>query len=655
MPDANREANRHAAKQDVAGLRDGQETLERDLVAREARTQDVVERVHVLSSELNAATADVLRWRSEAIRRRGELVGAKSAARGALAKAAAAHEISEDRGARLDAIVNTVSWKVTRPLRAVRRVGKRRSEATSDRLTPALPASADSAADPTAAVDEGLVRRFCDRVGVVTNLLDPDQVAESGSLEQAILSFECAVDNSQASVMTKAWLALVSVLGTYPEEPTLEEAARVCRLTGGLGLGELMLDHLEQASHDPAAVDSEVEVERDGVLVDVSHTAAHDLHTGIQRVVRELSSRWLSKPQVALMHWNFSTNSVKRLSDDEAERLRNWRNHLHDPGTAVQSRALAEQTGKTVIPWGCVLVFPELVIGSRICSGYRALTRSGVVSRCSLIGYDFVPTTAAETVSDGMIANFGHYLSLVKHSSHMAAISEAAAEEFRAYAQMLRSQGLPGPTVTALPLPTVAPEISDDDLESARREFDVSVLPVVAVVGSHEPRKNHLVVLEAAESMWRAGQAFDLIFAGGSSWGGSMFDTYVKALSAQGFPVRVYERVDEKSLWALYRLAYFSVFPSLLEGYGLPIAESLASGTPVITSNHGSMAEIGRKGGAILVDPRDSVELASAMTSLLVDTELRNRMASQARARVFPTWDKYADSVWIELVGQATK
>jgi glycosyltransferase involved in cell wall biosynthesis len=246
-------------------------------------------------------------------------------------------------------------------------------------------------------------------------------------------------------------------------------------------------------------------------------------------------------------------------------------------------------------------------------------------------------------------------MSLVKHSSHLAAISESAAAEFRGFEQMLRSQGLLGPKVTAQVLPTAAPEISDDDLERARQLFDISVLPVVLVVGSHEPRKNHLVVLEAAEAMWRSGEQFDLIFAGGSAWGGPGFGDYVKALAVEGFPLRVYERVAEQSLWALYRLADFSVFPSLLEGYGLPIAESLASGTPVITSNHGSMAEIAEGGGALVVDPRDSAELAKAMTSLLTDKGLRNRLADEARARVFPTWDQYSESLWLDLIGSDPK
>jgi glycosyltransferase involved in cell wall biosynthesis len=593
--------------------------------------------------------SEVDRWRAKAIDLRGELISVRASAFQAHAEVATEREASRSRSETLEAVLNTVSWRITKPLRFVRRF---RSRVGRDVPVPAT--SAASPAHSTDMIDDSLLRRFRERVWVVTTLLDPEPAAQPQSLGQIILAFEHAVDHSSESAMTKAWLALVSIFGEYQEEPALENAARICRLRGGHGLAELMLESLEGAKPDAAAVDSELEVVRDGVLVDVSETAGHDLHTGIQRVVRELASRWLSDGRAEVVHWNFWTSSVKRLSDDEADRLRNWRSYLHEPGAEVQSRALAERTGKTVIPWHAVLVLPELIVSPRTCSGYRALARSGVIRRCSMIGYDSVPMTAAETVTVGMTANFGHYLALVKHASHLSAISEAATGEFRAFAQMLRSQGLPGPTLTARPLPTTPPEISDGDLEEARLEFGASSLPVVVVVGSHEPRKNHLVVLEAAETMWRSGQRFDLIFAGGSSWGGSEFDIYLEELAAEGFPVRRYARVAENSLWALYRLARFSVFPSLLEGYGLPIAESLASGTPVITSNYGSMAEIGHGGGAVLVDPRDSVALASAMSSLLDDNELWNRLVSEARSRVFPTWDEYSESVWIDLIGSTT-
>lgn len=617
-----------------------------------------------LSAELEAREhqlqqlLDVAALRKEVIGLRAELVNVNEAAGqqatkvgDLVAAATAAQELSENSRRELERVVRSASWKLTKPLRVSRWLRRRRAslevamepkrQAAANRIPPSR----------STTTDRRFVERFCGRLLVVTNLLDPTQTLDPKSLEEAVGAFERAADTSAVSPLAKGWLAMVAVVGSYPDEATLERAALAFRRSGGRGLGEMMLAQVETASRDSTILESALEVVRNAVLVDVSHTAAHDLHTGIQRVVREVVSRWLHRPDVVLVQWNFSTSSIKRLSGVEAERLLNWRTWLHQTGAVVRARALGELTGKTVIPSGSVLVLPELVANPPVCSGYRSLARTGLIERCALIGYDTVPIAATETVTDGMTANFAHYLALVKHSSHLAAISESAAEEFRAFGQILTSQGLPGPTVTAVALPTQAPDLTDDDLQMARQEFQITDRPVIAVVGSHEPRKNHLAVLEAAESMWRAGCEFELVFAGGSGWGGSDFGDYVQALMGEGFPVRVYERISETSLWSLYRIALISVFPSLLEGYGLPIAESLVSGTPVVASNFGSMSEIAEGGGALLVNPRSATELATAMSRLLVDHELREELASAALQRVFPTWDEYADALWTDLVG----
>ena len=92
------------------------------------------------------------------------------------------------------------------------------------------------------------------------------------------------------------------------------------------------------------------------------------------------------------------------------------------------------------------------------------------------------------------------------------------------------------------------------------------------------------------------------------------------------------------------------MFPSLAEGYGLPVAESLVSGTPVITSRFGSMEEIAQGGGTLSVDPRDRGELEAAMRKLLLGDGLDDLRAA-ARARRWTTWDEYAASTWEYLVG----
>ena len=82
------------------------------------------------------------------------------------------------------------------------------------------------------------------------------------------------------------------------------------------------------------------------------------------------------------------------------------------------------------------------------------------------------------------------------------------------------------------------------------------------------------------------------------------------------------EKATGVELHNAYSRARFTVFPSLHEGFGLPVAESLEHGTPVITTNYGSTEEIGRDGGAILIDSNDDEELVAAMRRLLTDDEL---------------------------------
>src|SRR5690606_21981332 len=145
-------------------------------------------------------------------------------------------------------------------------------------------------------------------------------------------------------------------------------------------------------------------------------------------------------------------------------------------------------------------------------------------------------------------------------------------------------------------------------------------------VGSHEPRKNHDAVLHAAEVLWREGQRFALAFVGGNAWGSEQFLGAVEDLRANGRPIAVVTGASDDVLWWGYRMARFTVFPSLGEGFGLPVAESLAAGTPAVTSGFGSMAEIAEDGGCLLIDPRNDASLAQGMRTLLTDDSLRDRL-----------------------------
>jgi glycosyltransferase involved in cell wall biosynthesis len=100
--------------------------------------------------------------------------------------------------------------------------------------------------------------------------------------------------------------------------------------------------------------------------------------------------------------------------------------------------------------------------------------------------------------------------------------------------------------------------------------------------------------------------------------------------------------VSEERLQALYRNAAALVYPSLYEGFGLPVLEAMASGTPVIASRAASMPEIVGDAG-ILLDPLDAREWTGAIIKVVNDEHLRERMrhAGRARAASF-TWERTA-------------
>jgi glycosyltransferase involved in cell wall biosynthesis len=131
-----------------------------------------------------------------------------------------------------------------------------------------------------------------------------------------------------------------------------------------------------------------------------------------------------------------------------------------------------------------------------------------------------------------------------------------------------------------------------------------------------------------------------LVIAGGKGWLHSDIDALI-ASQDSGHIHRI-GYVDELELPALYSAASIFVYPSLYEGFGLPILEAMASGTPVITSNTSSMPEIGGD-AAVYFDPADPNQLTTILLELIDDVDLRGefRRKGFVNAKQF-SWEKTA-------------
>jgi glycosyltransferase involved in cell wall biosynthesis len=164
----------------------------------------------------------------------------------------------------------------------------------------------------------------------------------------------------------------------------------------------------------------------------------------------------------------------------------------------------------------------------------------------------------------------------------------------------------------------------------------------VLYVGTLEPRKN-LDRLIRAYGRWRAGDptAPQLVVAGAKGW---YYGEVFRAVQAMGLVDHVtfpgYLPYDELPLW--YNAAALFVYPSLFEGFGLPVLEAMACGTPVICSNTASLPEVAGD-AALLLAPGDERGLAEAMRAAWGDAGLRQQMSErgEARACLF-SWDRTA-------------
>jgi glycosyltransferase involved in cell wall biosynthesis len=228
----------------------------------------------------------------------------------------------------------------------------------------------------------------------------------------------------------------------------------------------------------------------------------------------------------------------------------------------------------------------------------------------------------------------------VRRADRVIAISEATRDD------LITLYGTPPDKVIAVPLGVDARFGPDRDAgqESAlRARLAIPPGPFVLTVGTMQPRKNHRRLVEA---MARLRADVPLVIAGGSGWG---YDDVRREVERLGMAERVIFAgfVDDADLPTLYRAAAVFAYPALYEGFGLPVLEAMACGTPVVTSRVSSLPEVAGEDAALLVDPLDVDAIAGVLDRLLGDGGLRARCRERGieRAATF-TWERTARETW---------
>jgi glycosyltransferase involved in cell wall biosynthesis len=206
-------------------------------------------------------------------------------------------------------------------------------------------------------------------------------------------------------------------------------------------------------------------------------------------------------------------------------------------------------------------------------------------------------------------------------------VSEAAAAEIVDRTPVRAEQ------ITVVPNGVRKVVVGDLDLETTLRAFGLWQRPYVLWVGSLEPRKGVGTLVAAMAQLCRRRPAFGVhtVLAGYDGW--LTRDLIAdQDRAALGSSLRQLRRVREDELWALYKGATVFAFPSLHEGFGLPVVEAMSQGTPVVASDIAAMREVAG-GAAELVAPGNTAAWAEALEGVLDDEVARRALAESGLER----------------------
>jgi len=266
--------------------------------------------------------------------------------------------------------------------------------------------------------------------------------------------------------------------------------------------------------------------------------------------------------------------------------------------------------------------------------GFGAFVRA---RRCRTVAIfaDAIPLKHPHITWPHSVARHPAYLKQLAEFERIWAISEASRDELLGYWRWLGLASVP--PVDMLPLGA--------DLDRAPRVTSrpAAASPGLLCVGILEPRKNQALLLDAAEALWREGLTFDLHLVGRvNPHFGPPLVARIKALRKRFPGLRYHEAASDAVLAGLYATVTATLCPTIAEGCGLPLLESLWHGVPCVCSDLPVLRENADGGGCLAVAVDDRTAWIAALRRVLTEPDLVARFAAEAAARPLPTWAEAA-------------
>jgi glycosyltransferase involved in cell wall biosynthesis len=258
--------------------------------------------------------------------------------------------------------------------------------------------------------------------------------------------------------------------------------------------------------------------------------------------------------------------------------------------------------------------------------------------RFAAIFHDAIPLKHPHITWPQSVARHPEYMKLLSRFDRVWAVSEASRRELIGFWRWQGIEAIPPVEVLAL----------GADFNGAPRVLrrEAPSQPSLLCVGILEPRKNQLFLLEVCESLWAEGLEFELHVVGRvNPHFGAPVVARIKEARKKFGGLFFHAAASDAKVAELYASARASVFPTIAEGCGLPLLESLWMGVPCVCSDLPVLRENADGGGCLPVALNDFAAWKKALTRVLTDGADQQRLAQEVAARSLPTWLEAAQTL----------
>jgi glycosyltransferase involved in cell wall biosynthesis len=276
--------------------------------------------------------------------------------------------------------------------------------------------------------------------------------------------------------------------------------------------------------------------------------------------------------------------------------------------------------------------------------GFSAWLEQRVCRRAAVF-HDAIPLKLPGITWPQSVARHPGYMKLLSRFDRVWAVSEASRRELVDFWKWQRVEKIPPVDVLALGADfNRAPRVSVDQVRQP------SPRPAFLCVGIIEPRKNQSLLLDVAGELWNEGRSFDLHLVGRvNPHFGEPIVARIRQMATRYPGLHFHHAADDATLAALYASARAGLFPTLAEGCGLPLLESLWMGVPCVCSDLPVLRENADAGGCLAVAVNDRGAWKDALRRLATDDALHARLAREAGTRSLPRWTETAAALRVGI------